>query len=69
MNDTVGGRVLEHEAKTIYREGETSGETRGITGAFGILRDLDIPNNEIIARIPDKYNPQAQAEAYDLASA
>ena len=66
----MGGRVLEHEAKTIYREGETRGEARGITGAVGILRDLGIPNNEIIARIREKYNlTQAQAEAYVLASA
>lgn len=54
----------------VLDRAEERGEKRGILGAVDILRDLGIPNNEIIARIQDKYNlTQAQAEAYVLASA
>ena len=67
VDNIMGGRVLEHEAKTILREGEARG---AIIGAVGAYRDIGFTNSEIIAKIMKKYDlPQADAEAYVLASA
>jgi hypothetical protein len=63
-------KVLDRAEERGEKRGEERGEKRGILGAVDILRDLGIPNNEIIARIREKYNlTQAEAEAYVLASA
>lgn len=56
----MGGRVLEYEAKTIKREGIAEGRAeereKGIRDTVSILKNLDIPQQTILAKIQEQYH-------------
>ena len=72
VRTVMGGKVLEYEAKTIKREGIAEGRERGIAEgrergiAEGrekgikdtviILKNLDIPQETILAKIQEQYH-------------
>ena len=71
VNQIMGGRVLEYEAKSIYRSGwisgEIKGETRGeIKGAIRLYHEeMNLPADEIIVRIMKRYSlDKHEAERY-----
>lgn len=56
----MGGRVLEYEAKTIKKEGIAEGRAeereKGIRDAVSILKNLNIPQQTILAEIQEQYH-------------
>lgn len=57
---TMGGKVLEYEAKTIYRqgyeEGRKEGREEGIKIMVSVLRELDVPINVIVEALQEHYS-------------
>ena len=60
MKIIMVGRILEHEAKTIkkegMREGMKEGMKEGIKGTVSILKDLGIPPQTILVKIQEQYH-------------
>ncbi len=52
MKIIMVGRILEHEAKTIKKEGMKE----GIKGTVSILKDLGIPPQTILVKIQEQYH-------------
>lgn len=52
----MGGRVLEYEAKPIKREGIAEGRAEDIRDTVSILKNLDIPQQTILAKIQEQYH-------------
>ncbi|MCI8586783.1 MAG: hypothetical protein HFI92_13025 [Lachnospiraceae bacterium] len=56
MKIIMVGRILEHEAKTIKKEGMKEGMKEGIKGTVSILKDLGIPPQTILVKIQEQYH-------------
>ncbi len=56
VRTVMGGKVLEYEAKTIKREGIAEGREKGIKDTVIILKNLDIPQETILAKIQEQYH-------------
>ncbi len=56
----MGGKVLEHEAKTIRNEGillgRKEGREEGIRGIVSVLKELGVPQQTILSQIQKQYN-------------
>ena len=64
----MGGKVLEHEAKTIRNEGillgrkevraegRKEGREDGIRGTVSVLKELGVPQQTILSQIQKQYN-------------
>ncbi len=56
----MGGKVLEHEAKTIRNErillGRKEGREEGIRGTVSVLKELGVPQQTILSQIQKQYN-------------
>ncbi len=48
----MGGKILEHEAKTIREEGREE----GIRGTVSVLKGMGIPLQTILTKIQEQYN-------------
>lgn len=69
----MGGRVLEYEAKTIKKEGIAEGRAQGrvegraqereasIKSTVSILKNLNIPQQTILANIQEQYHLSCEA--------
>ena len=49
----MGGKVLEHEAKTIRNEGILLGRKEG---TVSVLKELGVPQQTILSQIQKQYN-------------
>lgn len=64
VQSVMGGKVLEHEAKTIRnegillgrKEGREEGREEGIKGTVSVLKDLGIAPQIILKKIQEQYN-------------
>lgn len=60
VQSVMGGKVLEHEAKTIRNEGillgRKEGREEGIKGTVSVLKDLGIAPQIILKKIQEQYN-------------
>ena len=65
VKDIMGGRVLEYEAKTIKREGIAEGRAQereaSIKSTVSILKNLNIPQQTILANIQEQYHLSCEA--------
>lgn len=73
VKDIMGGRVLEYEAKTIKKEGIAEGRAQGrvegraqereasIKSTVSILKNLNIPQQTILANIQEQYHLSCEA--------
>lgn len=68
VESVMGGKVLEHEAKTIRNEGillgrkegraegRKEGREEGIRGTVSVLKELGVPQQTILSQIQKQYN-------------
>ncbi len=60
VEDVMGGKILEYEAKTIrneaLRQGREEGIEEGIKGTVSVLKGLDIPASVILEKIQEQYH-------------
>ena len=65
VKTVMGGRILEHEAKTIkkegIKEGVKEGIKEGIEGTVSILKDLGVPPQTILIKIQEQYHLSPEA--------
>lgn len=61
VNDVMGGKILEYEAKNIKREGIEEGIEKGIQGTVSILKSLGLPAQTILLQIQEQYHLTPEA--------
>ncbi len=65
VTDIMGGKVLEHEAKTILKQGIEQGIEQGICASVAMLKKLNHSTDIIIQQLMDNYNlSEEEARAY-----
>ena len=52
----MGGKVLEYEAKTIWRQGYEEGREESIQIIVSALNELDIPTQAILESLQKHFN-------------